>query len=209
MGDGQPPIGIACDTLRDLAFRMHLLAVNAGAVAARSHDEDEGSVAVADGVRDLADRSRDAVNQLERINRWSTELAETAEELALQLEEPLPTSSLAPQATQPLQSSSLEVARQALSELGGTLHASANHADTSSMRSRRLTHRAQELRRAAGHFRVSDRTAVLHQLPVPSQTGPHEVPTPTLKPAVGGGASDPGPTTESFEERFASKPHSV
>lgn len=79
--DSMKEIAEKITIINDIAFQTNLLALNAAVEAARAGDQGKGFAVVAAEVRRLAERSRDAANEIINVSQKGASVSEQAREL--------------------------------------------------------------------------------------------------------------------------------
>ncbi|MCF8366132.1 MAG: methyl-accepting chemotaxis protein [Bacteroidales bacterium] len=147
--------------INDISRTTNLLALNAAVEAARAGIHGKGFAAVASEVKVLAERSRDAARDIEKISQSSILIAEKSGELlkattphikeTSQLLEEINAASLE-------QSSGISEINQAIRQLNDIIQANAAAAEELASSSEQLTGQAENLKEMISFFKVNNRT---------------------------------------------------
>ena len=145
--------------ISEIAFQTNILALNAAVEAARAGEEGEGFAVVADEVRSLAERSRDAAEEIDKISANSVKTAENSgnmlaaivpdiQKTAVLVKE-IANSSLE-------QSSSIDQVTNSIDQLNKVTQRTSAISEEEASSAEELTSQAEQLNQAVAFFQLNE-----------------------------------------------------
>lgn len=147
------------DIINDIAFQTNLLALNASVEAARAGEYGKGFAVVAAEVRKLAERSKQAANQIAAIFKNSVEVTEESEKLIGALIPEIETTAQLVQAiaaSNKEQNSGIEVVGNALNDLTQVIQQNAAASEQLATNAEELASNAQLMKEMVSFFKTKE-----------------------------------------------------